>query len=215
MRGSSSRRRAARAVDRVRPRACPSTRSIARRYSGLARIDVGDGARVGEQLVEPLALRASAPQPGRRARRSRRRPAPAAARRSRTPAASRRPSPTAQASVTEARSWPRRRVRRTWTAPRGPSGSGSSIAVDELAGAERRDARTDEELVDRDRPPSARPDRDDPRAVDEQRRRRVGRRRRVADVPGQRRPVPDLDRPDDRRRLGQRRVVAPDPLVAR
>ena len=32
-------------------------------------------------------------------------------------------------------------------------------------------------------------------------------------LPGERRPVPDLDRPDDGRRLGQRLVVAPDPLV--
>src|SRR5512140_921347 len=41
-----------------------------------------------------------------------------------TPAAS-----TPQQSVTDARSWPRRRVRRTWVAPIARSGSGSSIAV--------------------------------------------------------------------------------------
>ena len=32
-------------------------------------------------------------------------------------------------------------------------------------------------------------------------------------LPGQRRAVADLDRPDDRGRLGERREVAPDALV--
>ena len=126
----------------------------------------------------------------------------------------RRPAVTAQASVTDARSWPRRRVRRTWTEPRGPVGARQLDRGDELAAGERRDARADEE---RRRSGSVRvppaPATTTARAVDEQRRHGVRGRRGVADVAGQRRPVADLDGPDDRRRLGEGPVVAPDPLV--
>ena len=66
---------------------------------------------------------------GRRACRSSRSRATVAVRRSRTPSVAGAPGRTAQASVTDARSWPRRRVRRTCVAPTGPSTSGSSIAV--------------------------------------------------------------------------------------
>ena len=95
----------------------------------------------------------------------------------------------------------------------GPAGRGSSMDGDELAAGERRDTRPDEHIVDRDGPDPGRAGHHDPCPEHEQSRDGVGRRRGVADVPGQRRPVPDLDRPDDGRRLGQRLVVAPDPLV--
>jgi hypothetical protein len=72
---------------------------------------------------------------------------------------------------------------------------------------ERRDPGADEEAVDRDAPDTAGPGHDDLRAVDEQRRSRVGCRRGVADVAGQRGAVADLDRSDDRRSLGQRTEV--------
>jgi len=113
--------------------------------------------------------------------------------------------------VTEARSWPRRRVRRTWTAPL--RRQRQLDGRDQLVAGERRHPGTDEELVDRDAPGPGRTRRDDAGAIDEERRCRVRRRRRVADIAGERRPVPDLNRPDDRRRFGKGLVVASDPLV--
>ena len=116
----------------------------------------------------------------------------------------------ATASVTDARSWPRRRVRRWKADPTRPPGSGSSIAVTSSPGCEGGHAGAHEEVVERDhaarRPARAHAPR---RVVDQQRRRRVGRRRRVADVAGQRRAVADLDRSDEARRLDQRRERAP------
>ena len=122
---------------------------------------------------------------------------------------------TAQASVTDARSWPRRRVRRTWTAPGGLAGRGSSMAVTSSPRASVvTPERTKNSSIGIRRVPSG-TGHDHGRVVDEQRRRGIGRRRGVADVAGQRRPVPDLDRADDGGRLGQGREFAPDPRVGR
>ena len=72
----------------------------------------------------------------------------------------------------------------------------------------------DEEVVERD-PPRARPGR--PRRPRRRRRAAPGAVSAAGDalqmLPGERRPVPDLDRPDDERRLGEGRVVAPDRVV--
>ena len=194
-----SRRRRADGRSRPRRPRSPSTRSIASRYSGLARIDVGDGLASANSASSSAAssasvARASASSPLASARSSGRGPTlpyasrvtPSARRRS-TPASRTRGRGRAAASAAGART------------RAAPSGSGSSIAVDELARRERRDARTgrrSRRARCAGRPPG--PTRDDLRAVDEQRRRRVRRRRRVAELPGERRPVPDLDRPDVR-----------------
>ena len=91
---------------------------------------------------------------------------------------------------------------------RGRPGIGSSIAVTSSPRSERRDARAHEQVVQRDPPRPVRPGGHHERAVDEQRRGRVGGRRRVADVAGQRGPVPDLDRAHHGGGLGQRRSSA-------
>ena len=75
----SARRRCAVSIARS-----PSTRSIARRYSGLARIEVGDGAAA--EQPSSTARRASADERGRQACRSRRSRATAVVRHSRRPA---------------------------------------------------------------------------------------------------------------------------------
>ena len=97
--------------------------------------------------------------------------------------------------------------------PPASSGTADSIEVTSSSRAQCRDARSDEELVDRDGAGPRRSGGDHARAVHEQRRCRVGRRRGIADVAGKRRPIPDLDGTDDRRRVGEGLVVAPDPLV--
>ena len=85
------------------------------------------GSRRTARPARPVAPPRTSP--GRQACRSRRSRATAAARHSRRPAVTGTSGRTAQASVTDARSWPRRRVRRTCVAPTGPSTSGNSIAV--------------------------------------------------------------------------------------
>ena len=122
----------------------PRTWSIASRYSGLARIERRRRARPDEQRLEPLHLRAVRRGPGPRARPSRRRRGPVAGRGCRTRCRVTPSSSTAQASVTDARSWPRRRVRRTWTLPMRTRRARQLDRRDELAAGERRDTRPDE-----------------------------------------------------------------------
>ena len=191
----------------------PSNRSIARRYSGLARIEVGDGAASAEQLGKPLGPRV----------RCRRRVGED------TGVVDHQHRPRSDAPVREARhpvlpdrAGHRHRRQVVPAPPRPPKGDRPARSLrqrqldrrDELPGRQRRDARPDEEPVHGDRPTSARPDRHHPRAVHEECRGGVGRRRRVADVPSQRRTVADLHRSDDRGSLGQCHVVVLDPLVA-
>ena len=95
----------------------------------------------------------------------------------------------------------------------GPDRAGRARQLDrgdQLAARERRDPGADEDLVDRDRSLAARTGDDHARPVDEEGRRCVGGRRRVADVPGEGGSVSDLHGPDDGRRLGERDVVTAD-----
>ena len=198
---------ARRSIAAATPRS-PRTRSIASRYSGLARIDVGDGLASAKSRVEQRGLVGVG--------RARVREQPARVREEHGP----RPD----AAVRDprhavGRDGARERHRRQVVAapPRPPQVHGPARPVrhrqldrlDELVRRERRDPGPDEEVGERDPPPPTRAHRDDLRAVDEQRRRRVRGRRRVADIARQRRPVPDLRRPDVERRLGEGRVVAP------
>ena len=141
--GPSARR--AMAVSRARP---ARTRSMAERYSGLARIEVAEGRGRREETLQQLPRDRRQAQRGPPAPRCRPRPGRAAGPSSRRRCASSRPSSTAQQRVTDARSWPRRRVRRTWVAPTWRSGRGSSMALTSSPSAERRVARADEEVVE-------------------------------------------------------------------
>ncbi len=203
-------RRAARSA--VATARSPRTWSIASRYSGLARIDRGDGlASTNSASSRSIFARSVAAG-------SARTPVSSTTRSGRGP---RLPYPI---RVTPSRGdgagqGDRRQV--VAASPRPPHVDGAGRVGrtrqldrgDQLAGRERRDAGPDEDLVDRDRPDAARAGHLHARPVDEQRRDGVGRRRRVADVPGQRGPVPDLHRPDHRGRLGQRAEVSADARV--
>ncbi len=103
------------------------TRSIARRYSGLARIDVGDGAAATNSSSRRSRTASSVAVGSASV------PVSSTARTGRGPTLPYETrvvplSSIATASVTDARSWPRRRVRRAWTDPRAPVGRGISIA---------------------------------------------------------------------------------------
>ena len=114
--------------------------------------------------------------------------------------------------MTEARSWPRRRVRRTCVEPRG-SRDRQLDRDHELVPGEGRHARPDPQRVHRDAPRACHAGDHEDRAVDEQGGRGVGGGRGVAQVPRQRRAVPDLGRADDQGRLRERREMAADPRV--
>ena len=194
----------------------PRTRSIASRYSGLARIDVGDGlasansasstrgARVG------VGRRVAERRRSRRRRRSGRGPTLPNA----TRAAPRRVHPDGHRDRREVVAAPPRPPLVGARDPASPE-PGARSAVTSSPGASVVTPERTKNVVERDAPRARRSRDHDHRPVDEQRRRRVRGRRRVAQVPGERRPVPDLHRAHDRGRLGERGDVPPDHRVRR